>query len=1290
MQSTRSIGVQSEPLARSPDPQPRDSASSPPPPPSLSIPKSPAPPPLFSPSFALPSSGVLLKEGLLTKQTPLGNRPVYLRLTVQPLSILEYDSVASASPSAVHYPDVSWSFGHNPSNHSILLRTPQFNVVLLCSNSAEHREWRLALLRVQEEINVEEEERERENERQRAKAVEEEARLQREMWMMKELEQRKAEIAERKLKKLQSRGRRRSAEETLDIPTASTNASSMPTASSVLMAHTQTPSPSPPSAPPALSPSSRSSSEVSVVTPVARSPAIRGGGEESKGDELRQKAEDGDEEARESAEEGSHTDSETDGPLYPQSSLYRRSSQQRSLSLDDLEMNATAAAAFRQGSTNSAGGGSGNGEPRKLTDPTPGGPRSSTSASASASPAAAHDRRSVDESKTGMGEEERERQRGVEERQALALRAQKSRAFVKLFSLSEQEELITDYSCAVQRSILLHGRMYVSESHVCFFSSIFSHKTSIVIPMEDILHVQAAKVALVFDNAIRMAVQVGPLPVPVKVQHEDNTEDAGQSQSQSQSALSGLAGLKERARRFSDSSGSQRSRKSERSSDSHSPMPADEEVAGEENNEPEPTAPSATATSAPTTRFVLSAQSTMTASFTLSQEQIAYLISIQHPNVAQHFFASFLTRDHALTLLDGILKRKHGRDGFTSLSSSVQPTPTASASTSPALSSRSLTKEAQAGAAAEKARMAKMPVAQSVAPPTLPSSSSWMSSSLPGPTAAAASAHSTTSSSRVEEAHAAPSLSTSASQDLPGSLSFSASSSSSSSSIPRFPISHPSLTQSVSSPTVSALRHPIPAPLGATKTSRPNSPRQALSVDELSEEEEEEEVNTLVAAIDFGSSDLHPPLGDHSDTEDSPLLDSTFPVSLLAFFHLFLADRAPFSFAAFHAQRPSDSDYRVTRWRDTAEAGPALSAEAEARRREIEGDLLRHVHYRMQFVTPVGPPVTRVHRIQRWYAPADARPIGRLDSASLTPDITFGDCVIILERMHVEQVSGNEAEQLTVRVRILAGVRFRSRPWKMKPFIGLIQQRSREDSKKAADEWEVWARRRMQEEPNKVEMAKRKAVRRSRRSGVEPFLSQRSPAATTADPQSALLPAQSASSSLESSASTVNSSASAGEIGRRWRPPVSASLHPGPSWRPSPAFPVALPSPSTSSMWTRLDVGQRGGLMALLLSSLCLLQWGPGSRAFALMCVLCVSLLYCTAIHRLDRLQKALEDSNAQLRSIVQLLHSTGGGDDANAQAQAEESEANQTRPQGRESIRVLTEEQVNRVEEGAVQAPPR
>ena len=39
-----------------------------------------------------------------------------------------------------------------------------------------------------------------------------------------------------------------------------------------------------------------------------------------------------------------------------------------------------------------------------------------------------------------------------------------------------------DYTCAIQRQILLQGRMYVSEKFVCFYSNLFGFEKKVKIP----------------------------------------------------------------------------------------------------------------------------------------------------------------------------------------------------------------------------------------------------------------------------------------------------------------------------------------------------------------------------------------------------------------------------------------------------------------------------------------------------------------------------------------------------------------------------------------------------------------------------------------------------------------------------------------------------------------------------------------------------------------------------------------------------------------------------------------
>ena len=38
---------------------------------------------------------------------------------------------------------------------------------------------------------------------------------------------------------------------------------------------------------------------------------------------------------------------------------------------------------------------------------------------------------------------------------------------------------VADYSCALQKDILVHGRLYASQHYLCFYANIFRWETSV-------------------------------------------------------------------------------------------------------------------------------------------------------------------------------------------------------------------------------------------------------------------------------------------------------------------------------------------------------------------------------------------------------------------------------------------------------------------------------------------------------------------------------------------------------------------------------------------------------------------------------------------------------------------------------------------------------------------------------------------------------------------------------------------------------------------------------------------
>lgn len=59
-----------------------------------------------------------------------------------------------------------------------------------------------------------------------------------------------------------------------------------------------------------------------------------------------------------------------------------------------------------------------------------------------------------------------------------------------------------DYSCAVQRDILVHGRLYATQNYICFYANIFGWETNFSIKWSDVQSITKEKTAIVIPNAI--------------------------------------------------------------------------------------------------------------------------------------------------------------------------------------------------------------------------------------------------------------------------------------------------------------------------------------------------------------------------------------------------------------------------------------------------------------------------------------------------------------------------------------------------------------------------------------------------------------------------------------------------------------------------------------------------------------------------------------------------------------------------------------------------------------------
>ncbi|KFD65235.1 hypothetical protein M514_06541 [Trichuris suis] len=74
--------------------------------------------------------------------------------------------------------------------------------------------------------------------------------------------------------------------------------------------------------------------------------------------------------------------------------------------------------------------------------------------------------------------------------------------FKRIFKLPEREKLVIDYSCAYQKEILLHGRLYLSQNWLCFYSNIFRWETMVTLRYKDIVNITKERTAKIIPNAI--------------------------------------------------------------------------------------------------------------------------------------------------------------------------------------------------------------------------------------------------------------------------------------------------------------------------------------------------------------------------------------------------------------------------------------------------------------------------------------------------------------------------------------------------------------------------------------------------------------------------------------------------------------------------------------------------------------------------------------------------------------------------------------------------------------------
>ncbi|TDH08677.1 hypothetical protein EPR50_G00100230 [Perca flavescens] len=85
-----------------------------------------------------------------------------------------------------------------------------------------------------------------------------------------------------------------------------------------------------------------------------------------------------------------------------------------------------------------------------------------------------------------------------------------NKTFHKLFpEISESEDLIHAYICALQKEVPYHGRLYITDTNACFYSSVLLKDTKLVIPVSCIHIVKKQNTALLVPNALSIRTTEG-------------------------------------------------------------------------------------------------------------------------------------------------------------------------------------------------------------------------------------------------------------------------------------------------------------------------------------------------------------------------------------------------------------------------------------------------------------------------------------------------------------------------------------------------------------------------------------------------------------------------------------------------------------------------------------------------------------------------------------------------------------------------------------------------------------
>ncbi|XP_069784835.1 GRAM domain-containing protein 2B isoform X2 [Narcine bancroftii] len=83
-----------------------------------------------------------------------------------------------------------------------------------------------------------------------------------------------------------------------------------------------------------------------------------------------------------------------------------------------------------------------------------------------------------------------------------------SASFCKQFKELDTETVIDSFKCALHKEVPYHGKMYVTEHYICFYSNILK-ETKLVVPVTDVVMLKKQNIALLVPNALYIKTSEG-------------------------------------------------------------------------------------------------------------------------------------------------------------------------------------------------------------------------------------------------------------------------------------------------------------------------------------------------------------------------------------------------------------------------------------------------------------------------------------------------------------------------------------------------------------------------------------------------------------------------------------------------------------------------------------------------------------------------------------------------------------------------------------------------------------